>query len=234
MINEMAKGVSYSLLAIIVNRGKGSKVLEFARLSGAKDASCLIGKGVVNNKMLQLIEMDEVDKEIIIVVIPALKEEEILNKLSLKFHLDKAGCGIAFAMPLAGMLKIKKDTAVRWNEQNLPEKIECGMTAVLLVVNKGKAEDAMEISQNAGCYGGTVIRAHGSAGKLNIILGMEVEPEKEVVLMLMQTKKANQLAAELNEKLKLSQPNTGILVRIGVSKTTGLFEDNGRYGEGKA
>lgn len=39
------KDRSFSLLTIIVERGKGSKILNFARNQGAIDASCFLGKG---------------------------------------------------------------------------------------------------------------------------------------------------------------------------------------------
>lgn len=228
MVNQsMPNGMSFSLLAIIVNRGKGSKILGFAREMGARDASCFFGKGTINNNVLKMLELNEVAKEIILMVVPSDREAEFLNKLNEKFHFDRPNHGIAFMMPLAGMLKIKQDTSIRWENSSLPAKNQWDYTALLLVVDKGKGENVIRISQDAGYYGGTIIKARGSASQMNIILDMVVEPEKEAVLMLMGSKSAHQLAALLSERLHLNQPNTGILIKIGVSKTIGLFQ-NGR------
>jgi len=230
MVNqELPNGTCFSLLAIIVNRGKGSKILSFAREMGARDASCFFGKGTINNNVLKMIELNEVAKEIILIVVPGDKETEILDKLNERFHFDRPNHGIAFIMPLAGILKIKQDTSIKWSNSSLT-KSQWDYTALFLVVDKGKGESVIRISQDAGYYGGTIIKARGSASKLNIVLDMVVEPEKEAVLMLMRSKSAHQLATLLSERLHLNQPNTGILVKIGVSKTIGLFQD-GRQGE---
>lgn len=231
MVNqELPNGMSFSLLGIIVNRGKGSKILSFASEMGAKDASCFFGKGTINNNVLKMIELNEVAKEIILIVVPGDRETEILDKLNEKFHFDRPNHGIAFMMPLAGILKIKQDTSIKWKNSSLPAKNQWDYTALFLVVDKGKGESVIRISQDAGYYGGTIIKARGSASQLNIVLNMVVEPEKEAVLMLMRSKSAHRLAVLLREQLHLDQPNTGILVKIGVSKTIGLFQ-NGRQDE---
>ena len=61
----------YSLLTVIVNRGKGSKVLRFVSKLGVTRASCLLGKGTIKNRTLDLIEMDEVNKEVILIIVPS-------------------------------------------------------------------------------------------------------------------------------------------------------------------
>jgi len=232
MVNqEMPNGMSYSLLAIIVNRGKGSKILGFAREMGAKDASCFFGKGTINNNILKMIELNEVAKEIILIVVPGERETEMLDRLNEKFHFDRPNHGIAFTMPLSGILKIKRDTSIKWNNCSLPVKNQWDYTALFLVVDKGKGESVVRISQEAGYYGGTIIKARGSASNLNIVLDKIVEPEKEAVLMLMKSKSAHQLAVLLREELHLDQPNTGVLVKIGVSRTTGLFQNGRQDGE---
>lgn len=232
MVNhESPKDTSYSLLAIIVNRGKGSKILGFAREMGARDASCFFGKGTINNNVLKMIELNEVAKEIILIVVPGDKETEILDRLNEKFHFDRPSHGIAFTMPLSGILKIKQDTSIKWKNCDLPVKNQWDYTALFLVVDKGKGESVIQISQDAGYYGGTIIKARGSAGQMNIVLDMIVEPEKEAVLMLMQSKSAHQLAVLLREQLHLDQPNTGILVKLGVSQTIGLFQNDRQDGE---
>ncbi len=228
MLNHgMSNDISFSLLTIIVNRGKASKILDFAREKGARDVSCFLGKGTMKNNLLQFIEMNEVAKEILLIVVPSAREAEILDQLNMKFHFERPHHGIAFTMPLAGVLKMKRDNAIKWSNSHLPKNNECEYTVLFLIVDKGKAEGVIQISQDAGCYGGTIIKARGSASKLNTVLDMIVEPEKEAVLMLMESNRANQLAVLLNKQLQLNQANKGLLIKIGVGKTVGLFRDAG-------
>lgn len=213
----------YSLLTIIVNRGKGSKVMQFARSLGAKGISCLLGKGTVQNSILQMMEMNDVNKEIVLIVVPSAGEKHILQELNNKFQFEKQNHGIAFAMPLAGILCLKSDTTFKHKNLDLSARMQNEHTVVFLVVDKGKAETVIEISQNAGYYGGTIIKARGAASSLNLVLDMIVEPEKEAVLMLTETKRVDQLARLLHDQLHLAEANTGILVKLGVSSTMGLF-----------
>ncbi len=231
MNHKLANDMSYSLLIIIVNRGKGSKILQFAHQNGASDASCFFGKGTIKSSLLRMIEMNEVDKEIILIVVPGERENEILNHLNMKFHFDHPNHGIAFTIPLAGVLRMKRDSAIRWKKSSSPAENQSDYTAILVIVDKGKADKVIQISQNAGYYGGTVIKARGSADKINRILDMIVEPEKEAVLMLKRSERANQLAVLLNDQLQLDQPNMGILVKIGISKAIGLFRNSRQNAE---
>lgn len=224
--HELLNEMHFSMMTIIVNRGKGSKILKFAREIGAIDIGCLLGKGTINNRMLQIIEMSDVDKEIILIVVPTAKEIEILNQLDMKYNFKRKNQSIAFTMPLAGIMKMKRDSSVKWYNNGLPQDTQWDYEMIFVIVDKGKAEDVIQISQSARYYGGTIIKARGSSGKLNVVLDMIVDPEKEAVLMLMESKNANHLAAFLNEQLHLDQPNMGILVKIGVSRTIGLFQND--------
>ncbi len=227
MIQHKQQGdKSYSLMVIILDRGKGSRVLELACQMGACDASCVLGKGTIKNKFLQMIAMDEAEKEIILIVVPSQREVEILNFLNGKFHFERPGHGIAFTMPLAGLLKIKKDETVGWKTSDLSERARSEYTAVFLLTGKGIAEKAVQISQDAGYFGGTIIKAHGSADKSNLIFHMSVEPEKEAALLLMSSDRADDLADLLHERLGLGGDVKGTLVKIAISRVVGLFRDS--------
>lgn len=105
---------AYRLLTVIVNRGKGSKVLRFAAQLGVTTASCLIGKGTIKNKTLEMMAMNEVNKEVIFMIIRTHREEEILTKLNEKFHFDKPHHGIAFTLSLAGIFHVREGYTVHW------------------------------------------------------------------------------------------------------------------------
>lgn len=226
-LQELSSDTSYSLLTVIVNRGKGSKVLQFINKLGVTRASCLLGKGTVKNPTLKLIEMDEVNKEIILIIVRSERESEILQQLKDKFHMDRPNHGIAFTMALAGILKVNNGQSLVWrNSQNgITQYQDSKYVMAFLIVNKGKAEETIELCQNAGFYGGTIIKARGTASELNIIFDMIVEPEKEAILMVTERNKMPELARLLNEELKLQENNTGILAIVDINQTIGLFEN---------
>ncbi len=217
---------SYSLLFIIVYRGKGSKILQYASKQGVSDASCFFGKGTIPNSSLEMLGMNEVNKEIILLVVASAREDEILDKLNEKFHFDRQNHGIAFMLPLAGALKMRSGDTLSWKSGTQAAGNASGYTAVFLILDKGKAETAIQISQDAGYFGGTIIKARGAAGKMSVVLDMIVEPEKEAVLMVTQSERVCELAGLLDQKLSLSEENTGILFTAEISSTVGLFENN--------
>lgn len=228
--NVLSSDACYSLLVTIVNRGKGSKFLEFARKNGARDASCILGKGTIKSSLLQFIEMDEVEKEIILIVVPSEKEDSILEELNTKFRLDKPNHGIAFTMPLAGVQRMNYDTSIKWSKScpSMQQKFE--YSVLLFSSSKDSAENAIRISQENGYYGGTLIKARGNADEKNLVLDMIVSPEKEVALMLLENERAKELTGILNEQIGFDNPDNGALLSIGVSKTIGLFQ-NGKKEE---
>jgi len=217
---------SYSLLVIIVNRHKGSKILQCACKMGVSEASAVLGRGTIKNESLDFLELNEVYKEVIFIVVSSDREEEILDKLDKTFHFSKPNHGIAFTVSLAGILKMKRDSEVKWKEANLPLTKKNRHTAVWLIVDKGKADEVINIAQDAGYFGGTIMKAHGSADNGNKILNMKVEPEKEVVLMITETSRVKGLAVLLNEKLRLNEENTGIMTMVDVNNVVGLFDEN--------
>jgi hypothetical protein len=226
--NQPMDDLFYSLLIIIVNGGKGSKILEFVHKKGINKAICFLGKGTIKNGLLQLIEMDEVNKEIIMLIVSSDMEAEILEQLNIKFHFQRPNHGIAFAMPIARISKWEKDALIQWEKINANANSQYNHVVLLLIVDKGNAEMVVQISQQAGFFGGTIIRARGSASKLNMVLDMVVEPEKEAVLILTERNKADQLASLLSKHLQLCQDNTGILIKLAISNAMGLFLNNSK------
>lgn len=222
---EQTAVIGYSLITITVNRGKGSKILQFAQEIGIKDASCLFGKGTIKDELSQLMEVNEVNKEVLMMVIPSDREDEIIDKLNQKFQLYKENHGIAFSTPLTRLLNPNKEPVIHCKDRTASPDKRGNYSVVYVIVDRGKGKTVIEVSQNAGYYGGTILRAHGSASKLNLVLDMQVEPEKEIVLIVVGRKRVNQLAGLLHEHFNLSEANTGILYVADINKMAGIFQE---------
>lgn len=216
---------SYILLFTIVSRGKGSKVLDFAMSHGAKEATCLLGEGISQKSILQFFQLGDVEKEIAIMVIDQREEEEIIQGLNDAFSLEEQGKGIAFTIPLAGLLCLQKGREVQWIHHSSEESVgEASLYSLaVLIVDKGRADNILEIVQEAGFFGGTILKGHGHALARNLVLDMIVEPEKEIMLMLFARKRKNELRDILEDKVQLHRPNTGILGIIDVHRSKGVY-----------
>lgn len=224
----MQEEAAYRLLTVIVNRGKGSKILRYVSKLGVTGASCLLGKGTVKSRPLELIEMDEVNKEVLLIIVRANREHELLTKLNEKFHFDRPHHGIAFTISLAGILHVHEGYSLRWLTNEVRQNDGTGQTLVFIIVDKGQAKTIVQLSQKAGFYGGTIIKARGTAGEMNIVLDMLVEPEKEAVLMLTDREHVHKLVRILDEEFNFRGKNTGMIIMADIHQTIGLFQDRNK------
>ena len=94
------------LLFTIVNR---SKVLFFVDLFEEFEVNMqmvLYGKGTANEEMLKKLVVPEKEKAVIISVIQAEKEEEILETVEEKFEKVKFGKGIAYTVSMKSIIGV--------------------------------------------------------------------------------------------------------------------------------
>ena len=95
--------------------------------------------------------------------------------------------------------------------------------AIFCIVNSGYSEVVMEAAKKLGASGGTVINARGTAPKdAESIFGITIQPEKEIVMILVPTSiKANVLHA-LYKEAGLDTPGQGIAFALPVDGVVGL------------
>ncbi len=95
--------------------------------------------------------------------------------------------------------------------------------AIFCIVNSGYSDIVMEAAKKLGASGGTVINARGTAPKdAESIFGITIQPEKEIVMILVPTSiKANVLHA-LYQEAGLDTPGQGIAFALPVDGVVGL------------
>jgi nitrogen regulatory protein PII len=96
-------------------------------------------------------------------------------------------------------------------------------SAIFVIVDRGKAEEVVDAAKAAGARGATIMNARGSGiHETQLLFNMEIEPEKEIVLILAQKDIVEPIAASIREKMKLDEPGNGILFLLDVNKTYGI------------
>ncbi|MCL2766697.1 MAG: P-II family nitrogen regulator [Peptococcaceae bacterium] len=91
---------------------------------------------------------------------------------------------------------------------------------IVTIVNKGKSGKVLDVSHKAGAVGGTVIYGHRAAVRL--LLGISIDPEKEIVLTLIEEAKARTVIDAIAKELDLDQPNKGIAFILDLDHVVGL------------
>ncbi len=94
---------------------------------------------------------------------------------------------------------------------------------VITIVNKGYATDVVQASKKAGAEGGTIIHGRGTGvHEETKIFGIPIEPEKELVLTLIDHQKTEQVLKAITEEMELDEPGKGIAFVLDVKKVAGI------------
>lgn len=102
---------------------------------------------------------------------------------------------------------------------------DCGVDfdLIITIVLKGFAEDAVDAAKKAGAEGGTIIEGRGTGIHENAkIFGLAIEPEKEIVFILIDRNKTQQVLNAISDTVGLNKPGKGIAFVLKVEETAGI------------
>lgn len=211
-------------ICIIVNFGLGSRILRAAKHAGISGGTVLLGKGTVKNRILEFLCISDVRKEIVLMVAGKNKAKQVLEKLNIEFKFEKPNHGIAFTTSvcyLAGTRSCKSD--ISGEERGVYDMYQM----ITVIVDKGKAENVIDAATSAGSTGGTIINARGSGiHETSKLFSMDIEPEKELVMILSEKEKTETIVSSIREALNIDEPGMGIMYVQDVSKTYGLYKSD--------
>jgi nitrogen regulatory protein P-II 1 len=93
---------------------------------------------------------------------------------------------------------------------------------IVSIVRKGWGETVLEASVKAGAHGGTILYGRGSGiHEQQKILGIPIEPEKEIVLTLTYADQSDAILKEIVRAAELQKPGYGLAFVLSVDKVAG-------------
>jgi nitrogen regulatory protein PII len=94
---------------------------------------------------------------------------------------------------------------------------------IVTIVNKGWGDTVMEASMKAGAGGGTIIFGRGvGIHEKKKILGIPIEPEKEIVLTVISQKNTDVVIEAIIKAARLGEPGRGIAFTLPVDRFVGV------------
>lgn len=216
--------INFELIYVIINYGMGSKVLHKAKEYGIRGGTILLGKGTVRNAFLNFFSLYDERKEIVLLGTDCMTAEHALPGLNKEFKFEKPNHGIMFT---TGTCKIVGSK--RYQNEIPEEESEVGENSmyqlIITIVNRGNAEDVISAANEAGSKGGTILNARGSGiHETTKLFHMEIEPEKEMVMILSKEEVTEAIVNSIRNKLELEKPGNGIVFVQDVKHTYGIFE----------
>jgi nitrogen regulatory protein PII len=221
MPDDLTSYSEYSVLTVVVDSGLGSRVLKAAKGCGINGGTVIPAKGFSGGAILQALDLCERNMEAVIL----LSEKKLLMcaipKLDEMFRFAKPHHGFAFSIPVFSLFGIHSQTRPCLCET---ERIkEMKYRAIFTIVDRGNGESVIDSAKSAGAKGGTIFSGRGSGiHETEKLFSMEIEPEKEVVLIITDADTAEGIVAAVRRDLEIEQPGKGIIFVQPVDQIVGV------------
>lgn len=217
---------SFLILSLILSEHHCQKFARIAKEKNIRDGIIVLGKGTVKSATLNLLGIKSQKKEVISILLEKEKAKDMLDYLTKALQLHEPGHGIAYTTPVIVAGQIMNNKQGTWNtEQGMEGEIM--FKKLTVIVNRDMADNVMDVARKSGVKGGTILHGRGigpeGAAKL---FGMEIEPEKELVMILLQSDLLDKVVNDLQQELNLGIPGNGILFVEPVLDVRGLFDPN--------
>lgn len=123
-------------------------------------------------------------------------------------------------------MKLKEAYGVEGIDLPSIKEDNTNMKVIFTIVDRGLSSQVVECANKAGATGGTIINGRGSgienAPKL---FNIEIEPEKEVVLIIVDSKTKDPVVKAIRAEMKIDEPNKGIVFVLDLHETFGLYQE---------
>jgi nitrogen regulatory protein PII len=141
------------------------------------------------------------------------------------------GFGLIALIALAPVLSVMALGVIfRLNQWKGGRKMESDISLIVTIVGKGWGDTVLEASMKAGAEGGTILLGRGvGVHEKREILGICIEPEREVVLSVTYPDKKEAILQEIVRAAELEKPGAGIAFVVPVEKVVGVvhrFHEN--------
>lgn len=95
---------------------------------------------------------------------------------------------------------------------------------IIVVVKRGFSDTVMDAARKEGAKGGTIIHARGTSQlETQKFMGMNIEPEKDLILILAKTENKKAIMKSINEQAGLKQEGNGLVFALPVDEVSGAF-----------
>ncbi len=225
------KGVK--LLISIVDRGKGEGVVRLLERHGSLFHTIVLGRGTARKNLLDYLGLGETEKDLVLSGVSEINATEVVTYLTHAMQFDSPGRGIAFTLPissvsgrraldyLTGNPSIKEDI----EQSEVPSMVQFEHSLIISIVNRGFTDLVIDAAIDAGARGGTIIHARGAGlEEASDFFGISIVPEKEVVLILANTKERNPIMQSIINASGLSTPAHGISFSVPVDNALGMAQ----------
>ena len=203
-----------TLLVAICDRNKEKIIVDLFQGRNARFNLSVLGQGTASSRILDYLGLGAVEKTLLISEMPAVAAEKTMKEIDERLNLKRPGGGIAFTLPLSGNTE----------ESEMTQK-EFEYELILTVANRGCTEEVMDAARGAKATGGTVLHAKDFSLEDAKFFGVHIRPEKEIILILTEKHKKEEIAKAIMEKAGPGTLSDAMLLSLPVSAVEGLHPE---------
>lgn len=222
----MEEIIKTQALFIVIEKEDAKKVLRILKKYKTDYILGLMATGTASASIMEYFGLVNDKREIIVALIPEFLELKILYDLTLKLKMNEPGKGMAFTINLTSGNRCLINSNIKSipREEYYMEK-EKDYELIISIMSEGYGTLCMDAAKKAGAGGGTLISGIGLGSKeATKLLGITIEPEKDVVLILSEKKDKRKIMEEISAAIGLSEEGRGISFSLPVESTIGLTD----------
>lgn len=192
------------------------------------------GEGTASSTTLEYFGLEDIKKYVYFSLIYEKDKKEILKSIRDNLDLDNPGYGICFTIPLSGSTKYILDKLkMEDNKMKKDDKMENKNEnkkmhhLIVTIVSEGFSEKVMKSAKKAGAFGGTLINGRSiyQTNSKRQFLGFSIEPEKDVILIVTEENKTNNIMKAIVKDTGLKTEGGGIIFSLPITDAIGLYEE---------
>lgn len=213
-----------SLIMIISGKSEEKHYKDLLTKFKVKFKAISYGIGTASSSLLDYFGLNEIDRMVIFAVAPKTNSKHILKYAVDKMKIYKPGKGIIFTIPISSSTKYMKDL---YKDQEMEDITleDANKHLIITITNEGFAEAVMNAAKKAGATGGTSINGRGlETDKMIKFLGITIEPEKDITLILVDSDKKNDIMDEIVSSCGIKTKGAGICFSLPVDHVEGLID----------
>lgn len=94
---------------------------------------------------------------------------------------------------------------------------------IVSIINRGHSDAIVEATREAGANGGTIIYGRGTSHfEKDSIMGVSIQPEKEIIMTLTPTDNKSNIMKSIVEKAHIEEDGMGICFSLPVNQVRGI------------
>lgn len=205
----------------IVDEGFGNKLIMASKDCGVGGRTVLLGRRVVGeHPLLDLFGLAEEKREVVLMLADSNRVKETFRKLIQRFEEEEGEPGLVFTTSVSKVIGTRNCIG---NQDNLVKSEGKRMYNLMtVIVERGKAETAVEEANKNGAVCVTIINGRGAGiHETSKVFAMEIEPEKEIILIVAHRDSGDDIISAIREKLQMDKPGNGLVFSQEIQRIYG-------------